>query len=203
MRISGREKKAAFDPLGKANRKQRKGKSEKRKVATSKGTGGRTVRDEALSSEAGETENLIDTLAEQFAGSFADDEDGELKDMVNGVMKQLLSKEVLYEPLKEISTKYPKWLEENGEKISKEDYERYSRQESIIKQLCLVYESSNSDFEDVLHLMQEIQSCGQPPEDIIHELAPDLQVGPDGLPAAGADPMQMLGGSDKPGCPIQ
>ena len=127
--------------------------------------------------------------------------------MVNGVMKQLLSKDVLYEPLKEISTKYPTWLEENGDKISKEDRDRYTRQQNIIKQLCLVYESSNSDFEDVLCLMQEIQSCGQPPEDIIHELAPDLQVGPDGLPSAGVDPMQMLGGggggSDKPGCPIQ
>ena len=59
--------------------------------------------------------------------------------------------------------------------------------------------------------MQEIQSCGQPPEEIIQELAPDLQLGPDGAPSASAGALGMFSdlakdqgnGGGAPGCPIQ
>ena len=41
--------------------------------------------------------------------------------IVETMMKQLLSKEILYEPMKDIVEKYPKWLEDNKSKISKEN----------------------------------------------------------------------------------
>mmetsp|Transcript_8921 Transcript_8921/g.16581 ORF Transcript_8921/g.16581 Transcript_8921/m.16581 type:complete len:246 (+) Transcript_8921:88-825(+) len=202
--------KSAFDPLGRANRKNRKAKSVKPKAVAE---ASRTVEETlpvpgasaASEEDDGVADGLIDKLAEQFAGGLEDN--GELQSMVDSVMRQLLSKEVLYEPLREISAKYPKWLEENESKISKEDFDRYTKQLQCIKRLCTFYESSSNKFDDVLHLMQEIQSCGQPPDEIIHELAPDLEVGPDGVPVGGAgakDPLQIFGGMDKSaGCPIQ
>ena len=95
--------------------------------------------------------------------------------------------------------------------MSEGDFQRYSKQLRSIRRLCSAYESSDKGFDDVLHLMQEIQSCGQPPEEIIKELAPDLQVGSDGVPLGGAsgsaqDALGILGGFGKDktgGCPIQ
>ena len=207
----------AFDPLGKSKKKAPKafdplGKKGQRQDAAGSGAGGSHgggagAGAPGLDVEEG-TENLIDKLAEQFAGGLEDN--GELQGMVDSVMRQLLSKEVLYEPLREISAKYPKWLEENEQQISREDFERYSKQLAAIRRLIDVY-SKGSDFEDILELMQEIQACGQPPDEIIHELAPDLQPGADGqAPPQGGDPLQQLMGGmssglpdPSAGCPIQ
>lgn len=97
-------------------------------------------------------------------------------------MRQLLSKEVLYEPMKEIGERYPEWLESNKSELSKEDLARYTRQHEFIKQLCQVYETTPNDFQRVVDLMQNMQDCGQPPPDIVRELAPGLELGEDGLP---------------------
>ena len=46
-------------------------------------------------------------------------------DVVNGMMKQLLSKELMYEPMKGICDRFPKWLAENKSKLDDEEYQRY------------------------------------------------------------------------------
>lgn len=97
-------------------------------------------------------------------------------------MRQLLSKEVLHEPMKEIGERYPQWLAANKSQISQEDYSRYSRQHKFILQLCDVYESTPEDFQKIMDLMQSMQNCGQPPSDIVKELAPGLDLDQDGLP---------------------
>ena len=43
-------------------------------------------------------------------------------------MGSLLSKDMMYPSLKEMTEQYPKWLEENKAKLSKEDLERSVRQ---------------------------------------------------------------------------
>lgn len=98
------------------------------------------------------------------------------------MMQQLLSKEVLYEPMKEIGDRYPEWLESHKSELSSEDTARYTRQYDFIKQLCHAYETTPDDFKKILDLMQNMQECGQPPPDIVRELAPGLDLGGDGLP---------------------
>ena len=44
--------------------------------------------------------------------------------MFHSVMNQLLSKEIMYEPMKNIMEAFPKFLHQNKEKLSKEEYER-------------------------------------------------------------------------------
>jgi len=90
--------KSAFDPLGRANRKNRKAKSVKPKAVAE---ASRTVEETlpvpgasaASEEDDGVADGLIDKLAEQFAGGL--DDNGELQSMVDSVMRQLLSKEVL------------------------------------------------------------------------------------------------------------
>nr|XP_016502706.1 PREDICTED: peroxisome biogenesis protein 19-2-like [Nicotiana tabacum] len=107
---------------------------------------------------------------EELAGS------QDMESIVETMMQQLLSKEILYEPMREIGERYPKWLEDNKSKLSSEEYERYRHQYELIRDLNKVYETEPSNFNKIVELMQKMQECGQPPNDIVHELAPDFDI---------------------------
>ena len=96
--------------------------------------------------------------------------------MMQGMMENLLSKDLLYPSLKELKENYPSWLSDNEEKLSQEDYTKYKNQNDIIIQLCDLFEAeSDSDTdqlkkertEKVITLMQEMQVYGQPPPDML------------------------------------
>ncbi|OIV89305.1 hypothetical protein TanjilG_23719 [Lupinus angustifolius] len=107
---------------------------------------------------------------EELAGS------QDMESIVETMMQQLLSKEILHEPMKEIGERYPQWLEEHKATLSKEDYERYSQQHELIKNLNEVYEKEPGNFKKIVELMHKMQECGQPPNDIVKELAPDFDL---------------------------
>ncbi|KAA8522224.1 hypothetical protein F0562_012897 [Nyssa sinensis] len=107
---------------------------------------------------------------EELAGS------QDMESIVETMMQQLLSKEILHEPMKEIGERYPKWLEEHKAELSKDEYDRYSLQFELIKNLNEVYEAEPGNFNKIVELMQKMQECGQPPNDIVQELAPDFDL---------------------------
>lgn len=105
---------------------------------------------------------------------------------MQGMMQSLLSKEVLYPSLKEILEKFPGWLQENDQKLSKEDKERFIKQKELMEEVCKELEGEKEDdsvdvrrtrFEKVLTLMQKLQDYGQPPADLVGDVGPDLQMG--------------------------
>jgi peroxin-19 len=53
------------------------------------------------------------------AGNFNPD------DIVDGMMEQLLSKDLMYEPMKQVADRYPAWLEANTDNLPETDLERY------------------------------------------------------------------------------
>ncbi|KAH6758962.1 peroxin 19-1 [Perilla frutescens var. frutescens] len=107
---------------------------------------------------------------EELAGS------QDMESIVETMMQQLLSKEILHEPMREIGERYPTWLEENKAKLTDEEYVRYSNQYKLIKDLNQVYEAEPENFNKIVELMQKMQECGQPPNDIVQELAPDFDL---------------------------
>ncbi|KAG8071727.1 hypothetical protein GUJ93_ZPchr0006g42397 [Zizania palustris] len=107
---------------------------------------------------------------EEFAGA------QDMESIVETMMQQLLSKEILYEPMKDIVEKYPKWLEDNKSKISKEEYERYQNQLELMLKLNEVYENEPGNMSKIFEIMQNMQECGQPPSDLVQEIAPDLDL---------------------------
>ncbi|GLJ04799.1 hypothetical protein SUGI_0003700 [Cryptomeria japonica] len=125
-------------------------------------------------------EKMVEDLFKQFEDLGGSQD---MQSMVATMMHQLLSKEILHEPMKEIGERYPKWLEAKKATISTEDYKRYSDQYELIKQLCQVYETQPDNFEKIVELMQKMQECGQPPSDIVQELAPGLDIGNEGAQA--------------------
>jgi len=96
--------------------------------------------------------------------------------IVQTMMQQLLSKEILHEPMKDIVEKYPKWLEDNKDKISKEEYERYNNQLELMVKLIEVYENDPENMTKIFDIMQNMQECGQPPSDLVQDIVPDLDL---------------------------
>ncbi|CAK9173222.1 unnamed protein product [Ilex paraguariensis] len=107
-----------------------------------------------------ENDPMMEDLVKQFeelAGS------QNMESIVETMMQQLLSKEILHEPMKEIGERYPKWLGDNKTKLSSQEYERYSHQYELIKELNEVYVTDPANFNKIVELMQKMQECGQPP----------------------------------------
>lgn len=59
----------------------------------------------------------------------------DLLPFMQGMMEQLLSKEILYPSLKELADKYPKWLEEHTATLSSSDLEKYTKQSELIQKV--------------------------------------------------------------------
>lgn len=120
------------------------------------------------------------------------EEEGEgFMPMMQGMMKTLLSKEILYPSLKELSQKYPKWIEENKNKVEAQQMTKYREHDRIVREICVEFEAEHvSDTEDVkklrferiVDLMQQMQNMGQPPKEIVGDMAPGLEFDENGMP---------------------
>merc|ERR1719494_135847 len=98
---------------------------------------------------------------------------------MEGMMENLLSKDLLYPSLKEIKEKYPQWFEENRSKISCDEFDKYKKQEAVVCKLCELFEGEkDSDSETVkkdrilktVSLMEEMQTYGHPPSDMMESI---------------------------------
>ncbi|KAJ8662311.1 hypothetical protein O0I10_002004 [Lichtheimia ornata] len=113
---------------------------------------------------------------------------GEFENLLEGMMQQLMSKELLYEPMKHMADNYTSWLEDNKDKISAADYERYQKQHELCKQVVAKYESPDFDdkneakAKELMDLMQKMQDLGQPPASMMEEIAPGMKLGEGGMP---------------------
>lgn len=106
--------------------------------------------------------------------------DPQLTSFLDSLMHQLLSKEVLYQPMKDIAAKYPEWLAANGDKLSDDDKARYIKQQQCIKELCDIYENDPTNYPLLMDVLQTMQTCGNPPDEIVEELAPGMKFGGEG-----------------------
>mmetsp|Transcript_1806 Transcript_1806/g.2597 ORF Transcript_1806/g.2597 Transcript_1806/m.2597 type:complete len:378 (-) Transcript_1806:224-1357(-) len=110
---------------------------------------------------------------------------GDADNVLNGMMRQLLSKDLMYEPMKQVCDKFPQWLAEKKDLLSDQDYNRYGTQYQYFQRIVDVYETDPDNFARLVELMQDIQEFGQPPAEIIKELAPDLEFDEEGMPNIG------------------
>lgn len=152
-------------------------------------------------------DDMLAGLMEQLsgAGGFGGGEGGEgaFGDMLGGIMRQLASKEVLYQPLKEMHDNYPKWWDDHGSKVTEEkERNRLKLQQDIVGKICAKFEDpsysddSESDRAVITQLMDEMQETGAPPDEIMSNVADgSIPGGLDGLGLGG------LGGGKMPEMP--
>ncbi|XP_053484653.1 peroxisomal biogenesis factor 19 [Ictalurus furcatus] len=116
-------------------------------------------------------------------------DDGNILPIMQSIMQNLLSKDVLYPSLKEITEKYPEWLDSNRQSLSAEDVQRYEQQHRIMGEICSQFErdgDTESSFENILELMQKLQDLGHPPKELAGEAPPGLNFDPESLHLPGA-----------------
>ncbi|KAK7497144.1 hypothetical protein BaRGS_00011674 [Batillaria attramentaria] len=141
---------------------------------------------EGLEEQVGE-----DELSQAFSAMSGEGQGDDFMPMMQGLMQTLLSKEILYPSLKEISAKYPAYLSENESQLEAGEQERYRKQYELMTSICVVFEEEepedtpevkNQRFEKLMDLMQQMQELGQPPKDIVGEMAPGLEFDQNGMP---------------------
>ncbi|EAQ85789.1 hypothetical protein CHGG_07042 [Chaetomium globosum CBS 148.51] len=136
--------------------------------------------DQATAAASAEgTEDFLAELMKQMQGAGVDGGEGgeeEFSKMLMGMMDQLTTKEILYEPMKELDDKFPEWLEKNSEKTSAEDLKRYKEQQTLVKEIVLKFEepgyadSHKADREYIVDRMQQMQASGSPPPDLVGDM---------------------------------
>jgi peroxin-19 len=113
--------------------------------------------------------------------------------MLENMMSELMGKEVLYEPLKELRDKYPAYLANPPAQLSAEDRSRYEEQQKIVNAVVATFDDPKFDNgteaeraalkSKVQGLMNEMQDQGAPPQEIIGDLPPELE----NMPGMGGD----------------
>ncbi|PVV04572.1 hypothetical protein BB560_000927 [Smittium megazygosporum] len=106
--------------------------------------------------------------------------DNEVEDMLKQVMKEMSSKEILYEPMTKLLVEYPKFFETHGDKCSPEDLARYKVQHETITEIVKLFDQPDYNTEPVKlkvsQLLEKTQESGEPPKEILKVLSPDLDL---------------------------
>ena len=146
----------------------------------------------------------IPDLDNLFAGLGGGDSSGEAlgtDNFMEGMMEQLLSKELMYEPMKQVTEKFPSWLASKKDELSPEEWDQRHRQYDCFRRLVQSYEDDEEGQQTakILEIMEEVQEYGQPPPEIINEIAPGLELDEDGLPKMNGGMMPPLFGGNSGG----
>ena len=138
----------------------------------------------------------LDKLFAGLEGDGAGGMDFDTDDFMDGMMEQLLSKDLMYEPMKQISEKFPGWLQAKKGQLAPDEWDRRNRQCECFHKIVEAYEGDESEQEasKLVELMQEVQEYGQPPLEMINEIAPGLDLDKEGLPNMTGIP-PFLGGN--------
>ena len=93
------------------------------------------------------------------------DDNKALDGLLDNLVGQLLSKDVMLEPMQHLHAEFPRYLAAHAGSLSASDLQRYRRQQEIVRQILAAYEGSGNT-DRVAQLMQEMQQCGPPPAEL-------------------------------------
>lgn len=184
---SSSETKAKVEPKAKEAATANKGtessaKAEKSFQETIKKTMERMQSSSDTATSAAASSSQDDILAQMLAsmenGNFGGGEGGDedFSKILMGMMEQLTNRDILYEPMKELDDKFPKWMDENKEKVAKDDLTRYEEQQSLVREIVARFEKKGysdgnaQDREYIVERMQKMQAAGSPPPDLVGDM---------------------------------
>ena len=105
----------------------------------------------------------------------AGDGDFDMSKLLVDMLEQLSSKEVLYEPIKDLNTKFPEYLQQNKDKLDEAKYKNYTQQYEITNDIVRIFElesyseENKRQREQVNSLLESLQELGQPPSELVGE----------------------------------
>lgn len=135
--------------------------------------GGESV-DEKIKNDASGSnpEDMLTQLLSQFGGA-GEGGDMDMSNLLVDMLEQLLSKEVLYEPIKDLNDKFPPYLKEKKDTLSEHDFKNYTKQYEITNDILAIFDAPDYSDEnkvkrdEVNSLLESLQEMGQPPNELI------------------------------------
>lgn len=125
-------------------------------------------------SQGGSDQDFLAKMMKELEN--ASGENVDMSNLLDEMLQELSSKEILYEPMKEMNDKYPEWIRKNEASIPKEDLDRYKNQMRIVKEICNKFEDpAYSDDDDacrkyISERMEQMQKAGAPPNELMGDL---------------------------------
>eukprot|EP00009_Paramoeba_aestuarina_P009210 CAMPEP_0201522230 /NCGR_PEP_ID=MMETSP0161_2-20130828/16550_1 /ASSEMBLY_ACC=CAM_ASM_000251 /TAXON_ID=180227 /ORGANISM="Neoparamoeba aestuarina, Strain SoJaBio B1-5/56/2" /LENGTH=272 /DNA_ID=CAMNT_0047921013 /DNA_START=67 /DNA_END=885 /DNA_ORIENTATION=+ len=122
----------------------------------------------------------------------------ELKKLIEGIgegfgdeeFDKLLSKDVLYEPMLDLTKKYKEWMEKNEDK-NDEEMDRAKKQLECLEEICGVLTEGKEDENastKVQELLEKMEEHGAPPQGIYESCLPSLGAAGEGGEGGPAGP---------------
>lgn len=88
----------------------------------------------------------MDEIMKQFQTFLSEGEkNNDFNGALNSVVKDIISKESMYPPMKKLQEEFPKWLETNWENCKDDELERYNKQLDKVNEICNAFEKEDSD----------------------------------------------------------
>jgi peroxin-19 len=117
----------------------------------------------AAAASSSQDDMLAQMMASMEGGGFGGEgNDEDFSKILMGMMEQLTNREILYEPMKELNDKFPKWMENNSAKTEAEDLKRYKEQQVLVKEITERFERKGysddnaGDREYIVERMQKV-----------------------------------------------
>ena len=151
--------------------------------------------------EAGKIESAGEIMMEEMMQQFRSlGERDDYNEVIDGVMRQLLSKDLMYIPIQQICEKFPEWLAFHRGNFREMEYDNYGKMYQVFQKILAVYDLEPDNFPRLMELMFDVQKYGQPPAEIIKDLAPGLKFDENGMPIVpNMGPGMMPSSRDFPG----
>ena len=108
---------------------------------------------------------MFENLGLMGEGGGGASEMGGLFPLIQTMLENILAKDVLYQPLKEIVDKYPDWLADNRSTLKEEEFSQYNKQYDVMKKIVEMFDEEKEDdseevksqrFETILMNMQKV-----------------------------------------------
>ncbi|RCK63016.1 Peroxisomal membrane protein import receptor PEX19 [Candida viswanathii] len=145
-------------------------------------------------------EDLLTQLLAGMGGDGLGGGDMDMSKLLVDMLEQLSSKEVLYEPIKDLNTKFPDYLRNNKDTLDEFKLKNYTKQYEITNDIVSIFEhesysDDNKDQRDQVNaLLESLQELGQPPSELVGDAGDFL---PGFGDAKGANGAGAFGFNDK------
>lgn len=127
----------------------------------------------------------------------------EFENVIQSVVGELLSKDILSGPMKQMRDAYRTWLPTKQSELSVEDAARYKSQEEIVSRICAEYDKDDCSVGNVMDLLQKMQETGAPPPEVMAHLDSDEGSGSERGDGQGTNPSPLADLEKLGNCPVQ
>lgn len=115
-----------------------------------------------------------DEFLSKMLGELQNTAGGDVDSLLAGLMEELQSKDILYEPLRELNEKYPAFLVKHADDP---EIERYRGQSKVVSEIVAKFEAADYSDTDskcrqyIAERMEAMQRSGNPPDELIGALS--------------------------------